>query len=490
MVRHACTRAASSDSLQSRVSRLLENIPYTQVFTNHDEKFQATSGISMTSAQSYKNYSLTEIVKAFNSSMIARSFLEKGTFDRLLQRLSHKLYLLTKQKDVSMTRHQDNNKSNGYKRNNNNRNIVIPMHLLFVGGSVCYGHHSFLNESSGVNASTDTSDTTAMMRADAHLSWPRRLIALLTYAVEEYTELLSPLPGVTVHLQISPRYCCRPATSTTHAVDVFKSMEYRHGRCSHDLLTTDPSPHTPSHPPQPPWEPDMVLWDYAVNDLHSHWFQARPREYVYENMVRLFLKLDTTTHAATTHAAQIIDFEFINHKTPPSQMKTAVSQRLKINRYYAIPVVDYMSALALASNDLLRDYTPLYAEKLSNKHPAWPTHIVWAQLALGVILTGLMQWKDFLAANAGVDAGTDAGVVSATPPLLTAAKYKYKHNYSHQPVLHNPPANHKEYLGICNKKGYSSFYDFSDIKDSVDRALLRSMPSIFPVKVITPTTIN
>jgi hypothetical protein len=457
-----CSRTAQCLEDESFLFRMLKDIPYEQLLMNSDKKFQLNTGIPMTSTFFYHNYSMFEIVKFFNKSMLSRSFVDRGNFDHLLQKLSNKLYQL--------------NKSTSKESDDSKNTKVIPLHLLFVGGSVCSGHHTYTHNTSN-ESSVTTAEHTA--RASAHLSWPRRLTTLLTYALARFARDISPLQEQGIRLQVSPRYCCRPATSTTHAVDILKSRQYSLGRCSRDYidmhqvsLSSSHNNTTPFERAQP-WEPDLVLWDYSVNDMNNNWFLSRPREYVYENFVRMTLK---------AHAAQIVDFEFINHLAPSPHKKIAFHQREAINHYYGVPMVDYMTALGSNSSDL-HESTPLYAEKLSNRHPAWPTHVVWAQLALGVVMSGLTQWKGYFerwSTPPRNDLSASSQLI--TPPFVA--------NYSLLPVFNRPPDDHNEYLGICNNHSYSSFYDFDDIKDGADMSFLRSEPGITPVKVfqVTATT--
>ena len=423
---HEAVLKSDSSSSFIRLSKLVDGFPYAHVLKEADINFQKKTGIPMSPAQTYLNYTLLDITNVFHSSMIPKSFVEKGSFHRLLLKLSRKLQ---------------------NAKNDSDFHTRIPLNILFVGGSVCYGHHTY-NESVA-------STLTSKMLANAHLSWPRRLSSFLIHAFSIISKYLSPKEGV--ELVLSPRYCCRQATSTTHAVDVMKSEEFKFGRCSHDLLddnlvgTVDPT-----------WEPDLILWDYSVNDMNSNWFLNRPREYVYENFVKICLEW---------HGSQIIDFEFINHIFFSPQKKIAFNQRRQINRYYSIPMVDYTVAVG---TNFIRDHTPVYAEKLSNRHPAWPTHIIWAQIAFGVLLYGLHEWKEFHIKHVKVSESFGR----------SAAPYSsFGLNTSSLPMLNSPPESHRNYAVMCGKKKYSSFYDFSDIKNDIDLAQLRSTDGIAPVMV-------
>ena len=380
----------------------------------------------MHSTRSYRNHSIRDIVRLFDASMVTRSFINAGNFDNLLKKLSLKVEKLSR--------------SSGARRGRESE-VIVPLNLMFVGGSVCYGHHTYTEPGSP--------PIEEVFLASTHLSWPRRLVSLLEYVLTEYVHDIVPWRHIS--LKVSPRYCCRQATSTTHAVDILKGQQYIKGRCSRDVLNVINSTEKNSAP----WEPDIILWDYSVNDMNNNWFLARPRQYVYESFVRMSFR---------NRAALILDFEFINHLSPSPYKKIAFQQRQHINSHYGIPMIDYMSALG--TTDIESD-TPLYASRLSNRHPAWPTHVIWSQLALGVILSGLMQWKHYH---------------SKAHDSLSAYD-TYENLLPH--ILHSPPAGHDDYLGFCyNCSGYSSFYDFSDIKAKADMDAFLDVEGALPIKVL------
>ncbi len=55
---------------------------------------------------------------------------------------------------------------------------------------------------------------------------------------------------------------------------------------------------------------------------------------------------------------------------------------------HQIPMVNYLSAIGRKQAPPL---SPFYAQLESDRHPAWPTHILWSQLMAEVILLSLQQ---------------------------------------------------------------------------------------------------
>jgi hypothetical protein len=348
-------------SLQMSASLLPDDlsIPYFGLSQQHNQQIMTIFPHNESNGQTdvdqgkclyttYGGKTVEEISQLISSEMVQKSFDVQGSFTRLRKNLELKL--------------QSN----------------LPFNILYLGGSVCVGHGCHLCKSSG--------NSFQVNEASFHCSWTHRLTRYVEFLIEQIRSKSQSPPSR--HSLVSSRYCCKSATSSNMGLDILITKSY------HSLLCQLSN----SKPASGDWEPDLIFWDYSVNDLSSRvslcllnlsdslqWFRNRSRRDVFEGLVLKALNL--------TSAPQLIVFESLNRRLDlkPSDMKhmdESREDRTVTSRRYNIPMVNYLSALGLEQAPPL---TPYYAQLESDRHPGWPTHMLWSQLMSEVIVFGLRQ---------------------------------------------------------------------------------------------------
>jgi hypothetical protein len=175
--------------------------------------------------QGYRGYSTPQITKLITEDMIQRSFNVQGSFQNLRNKIQQKL------------------------------RERKPLNVLYIGGSVCVGH--------GCHLCKNSENVLAFNEASFQCSWTHRFTRDLEYIMKHLKpQLRRQREGEgKEETIISPRYCCKSATSTNMGLDILITKSYRSPNChlsNTNILSTNSD-----------WEPDLIFWDYSVNDLSS-----------------------------------------------------------------------------------------------------------------------------------------------------------------------------------------------------------------------------
>jgi hypothetical protein len=210
----------------SSLSPIDLSIPYFDLSQEHNREILSifSQNSSSTSEQDHCLYSayggktVEQISQLISFKMIKRSFDVQGSFSRLRKNLQMKL------------------------------ETALPFNILYLGGSVCVGHGCHLCQTSG--------NTIQVNEASFHCSWTHRLTRYMESLIQQIQGSQSKNRTL-----VSSRYCCKSATSTNMGLDILITQSYHSPLCQlsnnkHSSSSTD-------------WEPDLVLWDYSVNDLSS-----------------------------------------------------------------------------------------------------------------------------------------------------------------------------------------------------------------------------
>lgn len=170
--------------------------------------------------QEYRGYKLKDMSKLITQEMIVRSFDVQGSFRRLQKNLQKKME--TKE----------------------------TFNVLFIGGSVCVGH--------GCTLCQHSESFLEYVEISNECSWTHRFVRNLQYLV---STIHTHTKSHTFDTIVSPRYCCKSATSTNMGLDILITQSYHSSTCQLSNVH--------SHANHGSWEPDLILWDYSVNDLSS-----------------------------------------------------------------------------------------------------------------------------------------------------------------------------------------------------------------------------
>jgi hypothetical protein len=242
--------------------------------------------------QGYHGYKTPQITELITQEMVQRSLDVKGSFEKLRTKMQLK--------------------SRDWKA----------LNVLFIGGSVCVGH--------GCHQCKDTESVLTFNEASFQCSWTHRFTRDLEYIMKQIKPHRKTF--------VSPRYCCKSATSTNIGLDILITKSYRSPNCQ--LTNAHITSKTSSD-----WEPDLIFWDYSANDISNRvrlsnssfiivyihqWFQKRSRRDVYEGFVRKILNM--------TSKPQLITFESINRRSDLNaselrRMEDSRDDRIAINRF-------------------------------------------------------------------------------------------------------------------------------------------------------------
>ena len=202
---------------------------FSELTTAHN--LQITESLpfkDITNFTTYAGFKVDEIVNLLQKDSWKLALDQEGDFSPLYRRLTEKLHSAKQ------------------------ANKEITLNILFIGGSVCLGHGCFpsVPNHTSLGISLDM-----FLQASFQCSWTHRFISFLQASLHRAISM-----PTTIH--ISPRYCCRAATSTSTGVDILLTKAYHTHDCKRYIHNGQA---TGSHT----WEPDLVIWDYSVNDLHS-----------------------------------------------------------------------------------------------------------------------------------------------------------------------------------------------------------------------------
>jgi len=220
---------------------------------------------------------------------------------------------------------------------------ALDLKILFIGGSSCEGF--------GCSPEVEGLPEDAYWKICNYCGWPHRFVQFLRAA------LLMILPVDEVRL--FPRYCCQGGSSILNGLNVVKLHEYSTSSCRRDKIFPN---YTEPEEIDTSWEPDLIFYDYAVNDGNEQFFikYQHPRKDAYDEFVREGLKISSRP--------QIISLNFL-HGYYNNDVGTA--ERLETNQKYCVPMVDYMDGL----DHNIAEHTPFFAAQLKDNHPFWPTHV-------------------------------------------------------------------------------------------------------------------
>lgn len=121
------------------------------------------------------------------------------------------------------------------------------------------------------------------------------------------------------------------------------------------------------------WEPDLIIWDYSVND------QTEEAAYfieMYENFIYYAL------HHLPSQP-QVIASEFMGssngnfHYLPPL-LRARILHRQEVNARYHIPSLNYPGLFP--SYFTPRDTVYMAGTNKATPHPLWPTHVLWGHM--------------------------------------------------------------------------------------------------------------
>ena len=235
---------------------------------------------------------------------------------------------------------------------------VFHMNIAVFSGSVGTGNGCSVDD-------TDT-DSAIDKALRHHCSWPVRFVDFFKRALK--------LVLAVDEVIISPRYCCWGGTSSPVGIELLKSKKYK--TCPHNIESII---HDNASETSATWEPDLVIWDYAVNDGNPKFFIERDRKTVYTEFVHLVLGLPS--------APQLVTYSNLH---PILRDNRAVLERQKVNRALCVPTIEY---LYVAKGKIL-EMSPYYMTYLDNNHPGWTTHVIWAKLLSKYLISKLRESDD------------------------------------------------------------------------------------------------
>lgn len=221
---------------------------------------------------------------------------------------------------------------------NNKINIVkdsklsTSLRIYITGGSVTEGRHC---------CCCSTYDPTNKQSCDVVCSWTHQFIFYLQYALDNMR-----LEG---YIKVDAFYLAKSGATSIIATNEIRSQVYRF-----DINGTLRD-----------WEPDLVIWDHSTNDQVNELFtrQGTTASEQYEIFVNIVFRMKSNP--------QILCLELLHSDSPTA------SSREKVNAKYGIPTIAYRSVIPTGISIA---ETPWYASVLSEKHPSWPTHVIWAKL--------------------------------------------------------------------------------------------------------------
>lgn len=73
-------------------------------------------------------------------------------------------------------------------------------------------------------------------------------------------------------------------------------------------------------------------------------------------------------------------------------------------------MISYQRALGM---EVVAEYSPYYSESTFNRHPQWPTHVLWAQLLTEVIVRSILELQSAPHLSAGTSSGKELVVDGA-----------------------------------------------------------------------------
>jgi hypothetical protein len=317
----------------------------------------------------------------------------------------------------------------------------INLNVLFTGGSVDEGHGC-------CQFTQHPSDESVIVDCDLMCSWNHRFVYYLQQILNENSMK---------KINIVPRFCARSGASTLVGADILLSREFDSTRCR-DLYfetTLRGNGYQSSSKDSSLWMPDLVIWDHSPNDDNPLFFREYTQAEAYEKYITSALNLPSRP--------QIICFD------SGLQSSSTFMKRMSINKRYGVPTIAYPYVIArLPQTTVLKRPSNShpsiwYAVRLPNKHPAWPTHIIWSQLVT----------------NAMLDLFDSSNILD-----MWNVTYKSMHipsNYDFN--LHNKDDGGKNANDIC-RKGYSTYYDFGGGKISATLVRGRTGDTIYPSNVI------
>lgn len=318
-----------------------ENFLFLDTFTKRPAEWHNSGYISR-----YGNWSNKQL-----SDLVSRSFTEAavkvsgGNFEKLRNSIFHQLSRISKGETRS----------------------ELVVNVLFIGGSVCAGIQC---PAADINTLTD--EAAAMMRR--HCAYPARFIKYLKAGMLALFNIESVL--------IASSDCCESGSFTQVGIDKIKNEDYQTGVCVTDPLKFVYNKSTGTV--DKTWEPDLIIWDYGVNDDVLRNFPDRmkgSREQKYEEFIQTASKMK--------RKPQIISFNSPNrfyHYREHGGIATV--ERYRVNKRYCVPTIDYLESIKTAGNNYM-ELTPYHAAKFVNNHVSWPTHVMWAELLAKSVLLQL-----------------------------------------------------------------------------------------------------
>lgn len=230
-----------------------------------------------------------------------------------------------------------NNKINIVK----DSNLSTSLNIYITGGSVTQGHGC---------CCCSSYEPTNTQSCEALCSWTHQFIYYLQYALDNMD-----LMG---HIKVDAFYLAKGGASSIIAVNELRSQVYRF-----DINGTLRN-----------WEPDLVIWDHSTNDQNDIFFRREGTTALqqYEIFVNIVFRMKSKP--------QLLCLELLYHNAPTA------SSREKVNAKYGIPTIAYRNVIP---KEVSIEKTPWYATALTNKHPSWPTHVIWAKLVTMSILNFL-----------------------------------------------------------------------------------------------------
>lgn len=225
-----------------------QNIVYSKLTTIHNSRnSEILPSIGDSNYTAYAGYDIPNITNLLSKQSWKDALDVRGDFSPFISRLNHKL--------TSARYHTEN----------------VFINVLYIGGSVCVGHGCYPLP---LNASDHGLTAEMILKANFHCSWPHRFTVFLQHMLAKFTSVTSPIEGARPsdsgpgagdtlsRVRVSPRYCCRAATSSNTGMDILLTRAYAKksedcGGQTSDINMNDD------------WEPDLVIWDYSVNDMHS-----------------------------------------------------------------------------------------------------------------------------------------------------------------------------------------------------------------------------
>ena len=191
--------------------------------------------------------------------------------------------------------------------------------ILFAGGSVYSGTGCFPVERELIAVDNEKYDAIV-----AWCSWTRRFVSY-------FQRILDLLTNSTTI--ISYRVCCSGGASTNAGLDLLKGRDYSSSHCGNAIDYRWNSAERANN--NSDWEPDIVFWDYAVNDGNGAFFvTGQPRHQAYETFISRVINLPSKP--------QLVSLDFLHGYSEESNF-LAQTERRNLNIKYCIPMVNYLS---------------------------------------------------------------------------------------------------------------------------------------------------